>query len=212
MESVHGQSFKQLPSSNAFDNPKQLYKCDGCGKIHEDQDTAYLHIIDTGHASFWYHKGQEYTWQRNDPNMKTDTTLDSFEDPFGTPSVTNSRLEAARDAPKTMQESALAINNSLTTRPTYRKKRASSHEREQHERERHEREQHKTQSLVRDATTAASSPQENTTNVRKRVFNSYTNEEWKKHRPLITKMYSEDGRTLKNIRDLLAREFDFTPT
>ena len=55
------------------------------------------------------------------------------------------------------------------------------------------------------------SPVENKAKVSKRSANSYTSEEWKKHRPLITQMYSDEGRTLKEVRDFFAKEFDFTP-
>ncbi|KIW12880.1 hypothetical protein PV08_08067 [Exophiala spinifera] len=46
----------------------------------------------------------------------------------------------------------------------------------------------------------------------KRSSNSYTSEEWRKHRPLITRLYFEEGRTLKDVAEYLKREFAFTPT
>jgi hypothetical protein len=58
---------------------------------------------------------------------------------------------------------------------------------------------------------ASSSPQENKAKIVKRTANSYSSEEWKKHRPLITRMYSEEGRTLKDVREFFAREFNFMP-
>jgi hypothetical protein len=45
----------------------------------------------------------------------------------------------------------------------------------------------------------------------KRTANSYSTEEWKIHRPTITKMYFDEGRTLKEVRDYLEREYGFTP-
>ena len=47
--------------------------------------------------------------------------------------------------------------------------------------------------------------------ISKRSANSYNSEEWKKHRPLITQMYSDEGKTLKEVREYFAKEFDFTP-
>ena len=52
---------------------------------------------------------------------------------------------------------------------------------------------------------------ESNAKVSKRSANSYSTEEWKKHRPLITQMYSDEGRTLKEVREFFARDFDFTP-
>ena len=46
----------------------------------------------------------------------------------------------------------------------------------------------------------------------KRSSNSYTSEEWRMHRPLITRLYFEEGRTLKDVADQLKREFNFAPT
>lgn len=48
--------------------------------------------------------------------------------------------------------------------------------------------------------------------VSKRSSNSYTSEEWRRHRPLITQLYFEEGRTLKDVAEHLKKEFDFTPT
>lgn len=58
---------------------------------------------------------------------------------------------------------------------------------------------------------AAGSPGENKARVSKRSANSYSSEEWKTHRPLITRMYSDEGRTLKEVREYFAKEFGFTP-
>lgn len=58
---------------------------------------------------------------------------------------------------------------------------------------------------------ALSSPQEGKAKVVKRTANSYSGDEWKKHRSLITRMYSEEGRTLKEVREFFARDFNFTP-
>lgn len=55
------------------------------------------------------------------------------------------------------------------------------------------------------------SPVESRGKVTKRTAHSYSSEEWKKHRPLITQMYSDEGRTLKEVREYFARDFDFTP-
>lgn len=48
--------------------------------------------------------------------------------------------------------------------------------------------------------------------VAKRSSNSYSGEEWRRHRPLITRLYFEEGRTLKDVAEYLKREFDFAPT
>lgn len=48
--------------------------------------------------------------------------------------------------------------------------------------------------------------------INKRTSNSYNSEEWKKYRPLITKLYFEEGRTLKDVRAHLKKEFAFAPT
>ena len=58
---------------------------------------------------------------------------------------------------------------------------------------------------------ASGSPVEHKGKVSKRSANSYSSEEWKKHRPLITQMYSDEGRTLKEVRDFFAKEYEFTP-
>jgi Clr5 domain len=57
----------------------------------------------------------------------------------------------------------------------------------------------------------AASPVERKAKVTKRSANSYTSEEWRRHRPLITQLYSDEGRTLKEVREHLEREFNFTP-
>lgn len=46
----------------------------------------------------------------------------------------------------------------------------------------------------------------------KRATNSYSTEEWKQKRGLITKLYFEDGKTLKEVRAMLEKEHDFKPT
>lgn len=56
------------------------------------------------------------------------------------------------------------------------------------------------------------SPIDSKGKVSKRSSNSYTTEEWRRHRPLITQLYFEDGRTLKEVAEYLKREFDFAPT
>ena len=55
------------------------------------------------------------------------------------------------------------------------------------------------------------SPIDRKAKVNKRSSNSYSSEEWKKHRPLITQLYSEEGRTLKEVREYLEKEFNFMP-
>jgi hypothetical protein len=60
-------------------------------------------------------------------------------------------------------------------------------------------------------TTMTTSPVIAQGKITKRSSNSYTSEEWKQHRPLITRMYFEEGRTLKDVREFLEKEFDFTP-
>ncbi|KAK5188613.1 hypothetical protein LTR96_011297 [Exophiala xenobiotica] len=42
--------------------------------------------------------------------------------------------------------------------------------------------------------------------------NSYTSEEWRRQRPLITQLYFEEGRTLKNVAEYMKKELDFAPT
>lgn len=46
----------------------------------------------------------------------------------------------------------------------------------------------------------------------KRSTNSYSTEEWKKKRGLITKLYFEEGKTLKEVRSILEKDHDFKPT
>lgn len=48
--------------------------------------------------------------------------------------------------------------------------------------------------------------------ITKRSSNSYSSEEWKRHRSLITKLYFEEGRTLKEVREHLESEYGFAPT
>jgi hypothetical protein len=46
----------------------------------------------------------------------------------------------------------------------------------------------------------------------KRASNSYSMEEWKQKRGLITSLYFEQGKTLKEVRSFLEKEHDFKPT
>lgn len=48
--------------------------------------------------------------------------------------------------------------------------------------------------------------------ITKRSSNSYSGDEWRRHRPLITQLYSEEGRTLKEVREYLENEYGFAPT
>lgn len=48
--------------------------------------------------------------------------------------------------------------------------------------------------------------------ISKRTSNSYGADVWKKHRPLITKLYFEDGKTLKEVRAILENDHDFAPS
>ena len=57
----------------------------------------------------------------------------------------------------------------------------------------------------------AGSPVDHKAKVSKRTANSYSSEEWKRHRPLITQLYSEEGKTLKEVRECLEKDFNFTP-
>lgn len=59
---------------------------------------------------------------------------------------------------------------------------------------------------------AGASPVDRKGKLSKRSSNSYTSEEWRKHRPLITRLYFEEGRTLKDVAEYLKLEFDFVPT
>ncbi|EXJ93962.1 hypothetical protein A1O1_02355 [Capronia coronata CBS 617.96] len=59
---------------------------------------------------------------------------------------------------------------------------------------------------------AETSPVDRKGKVSKRSSNSYNSEEWRRHRPLITQLYFEEGRTLKDVAEYLKREFDFAPT
>ena len=47
--------------------------------------------------------------------------------------------------------------------------------------------------------------------VSKRSANSYSSDEWREHRNVITQMYFEEGKTLKEVREYLEKEHDFTP-
>ncbi|OAP64646.1 hypothetical protein AYL99_00618 [Fonsecaea erecta] len=59
---------------------------------------------------------------------------------------------------------------------------------------------------------ADGSPVDRKSKIAKRSSNSYTSEEWRMHRPLITQLYFEEGRTLKDVAEYLKREYDFVPT
>jgi hypothetical protein len=59
---------------------------------------------------------------------------------------------------------------------------------------------------------ADSSPVDRKNQLSKRSSNSYSSEEWRRHRPLITQLYFEEGRTLKDVAEYLKREYDFAPT
>ncbi|ETI24252.1 hypothetical protein G647_03621 [Cladophialophora carrionii CBS 160.54] len=59
---------------------------------------------------------------------------------------------------------------------------------------------------------ADGSPVDRKKQLSKRSSNSYTSEEWRRHRPLITQLYFEEGRTLKDVAEYLKREYDFGPT
>ncbi|KAJ9503961.1 hypothetical protein LTR99_006116 [Exophiala xenobiotica] len=59
---------------------------------------------------------------------------------------------------------------------------------------------------------AEASPVDRKGKATKRSSNSYTSEEWRRHRPLITQLYFEEGRTLKDVAEYLKKEFDFAPT
>jgi hypothetical protein len=59
---------------------------------------------------------------------------------------------------------------------------------------------------------AASSPVDRTKQLSKHSSNSYTLEEWRRHRQLITQLYFEEGRTLKEVAEYLRQEYDFAPT
>lgn len=48
--------------------------------------------------------------------------------------------------------------------------------------------------------------------ITKRSSNSYSGDEWRRHRPLITQLYSDEGRTLKEVREYLENEYGFAPT
>lgn len=46
----------------------------------------------------------------------------------------------------------------------------------------------------------------------KRATNSYSTEQWKQKRGLITSLYFEQGKTLKEVRSILEKDHDFKPT
>jgi Clr5 domain len=46
----------------------------------------------------------------------------------------------------------------------------------------------------------------------RRSETSYSTEEWNVKRDLITRLYFEEDKTLKEVRQLLEREYNFQPT
>ena len=48
--------------------------------------------------------------------------------------------------------------------------------------------------------------------VSKRTSNSYGSDVWKRHRPLITRLYFEEGKTLKEVSKILETEHGFKPS
>jgi hypothetical protein len=46
----------------------------------------------------------------------------------------------------------------------------------------------------------------------RRSETSYSTEEWNVKRELITRLYFEEDKTLKEVRQLLERDFNFQPT
>ena len=46
----------------------------------------------------------------------------------------------------------------------------------------------------------------------RRSETSYSTEEWNTKRELITRLYFEEDKTLKEVRQLLEREYNFQPT
>lgn len=46
----------------------------------------------------------------------------------------------------------------------------------------------------------------------RRSETSYSTEEWNGKRDLITRLYFEEDKTLKEVRQLLERDYNFQPT
>lgn len=46
----------------------------------------------------------------------------------------------------------------------------------------------------------------------RRSETSYTTEEWNGKRELITRLYFEEDKTLKDVRQILERDYNFRPT
>ena len=46
----------------------------------------------------------------------------------------------------------------------------------------------------------------------RRSETSYSTEEWNVKRELITRLYFEEDKTLKEVRQLLERDYNFQPT
>lgn len=46
----------------------------------------------------------------------------------------------------------------------------------------------------------------------RRSETSYTTEEWNTKRELITRLYFEEDKTLKEVRQILERDYTFQPT
>ncbi|KAK5463867.1 hypothetical protein LTR55_011741 [Exophiala xenobiotica] len=59
---------------------------------------------------------------------------------------------------------------------------------------------------------AEASPVDRKGKATKPSSNSYTSEEWRRQRALITQLYFEEGRTLKDVAKYMKKELDFAPT
>ncbi|KAK5215693.1 hypothetical protein LTR72_011278 [Exophiala xenobiotica] len=59
---------------------------------------------------------------------------------------------------------------------------------------------------------AEASPVDRKGKVTKTSSSSYTSEEWRRQRPLITQLYFDEGRTLKGVAEYMKKEFGFAPT
>jgi hypothetical protein len=173
-------------------SPKLNYLCSNCGVSSIEKDAAYDHVVRTGHPHFWFH-----------PDVEAELDRDVIWE------------HSSRDVTKTVQQSASMINNMPKPKPFQSNKRESSIERkrveyEQREEERRHRKYREEQSSAPNTPSAFSSAEKEAKNLI-RTRKSYSSEEWKRHRPLITEMYLEKGHTLKSIRDHFARDFNFTP-
>jgi hypothetical protein len=181
-----------VPYSMLDLSPKLNYLCSNCGVSSIEKNAAYDHVVRTGHPHFWFH-----------PDVEAELDRDVIWE------------DSSRDVTKTVQQSASMINNMPNPKPAQSKKRESSIERkrfeyEQHEEERRLRKYREVQPSAPDTPSAFSSAAEKEPKNLIRTRKSYSSEEWRKHRPLITEMYLEKGHTLENIREHFAREFNFT--